>query len=173
LTPKLGLRSRPAHHGPLEPYAGAISVVSSLVIHVARLDMLYRITSEAGYLRADLFHRETAEESREFFAAVAEAAQRRGCTSILISVHASSPLFTVDRSGFFAEFALLDSDPHRKVALVADDEELDYSHEYFALLAQHQGLNVSHFRNEVAALDWLQPRSLEIEREGDGQRSHS
>lgn len=133
--------------------------------------MLYRITSEAGYLRAELFHRETAEESREFFAAVAEAAQRRRCNSILISVRTSSPLFTVDRSGFFAEFALLDSAPDRKVALVADSEELDYSHEYFALLAQHQGMNVGHFRSEVAALDWLRPQSLEMEQEFRGQRS--
>jgi hypothetical protein len=134
--------------------------------------MLYRITSEAGYLRAELFHRETAEESREFFAAVAEAVQRRRCESILISVRSSSPLFTVDRSGFFAEFALLESSPDRKVALVADSEELDYSHEYFALLAQHQGMNVGHFRSEVAALDWLRPRSLEMAQEADGERSH-
>jgi len=135
--------------------------------------MLYRITSEAGYLRAELFHRETAEESREFFAAVAEAAQRRRCNSILISVRSSSPLFTVDRSGFFAEFSLLDSSQDRKVALVADSEELDYSHEYFALLAQHQGMNVGHFRSEVAALDWLRPQSLETAQDGyHGQRSH-
>ena len=134
--------------------------------------MLYRITSEAGYLRAQLFHRETAEESREFFAAVAEAAQRRRCNSILISVRSSSPLFTVDRSGFFAEFALLDSSQERKVALVADSEELDYSHEYFALLAQHQGMNVGHFRSEVAALDWLRPQSLETAQDDYGQRSH-
>ena len=133
--------------------------------------MLYRITSEAGYLRAELFHRETAEESREFFAAVAEAALRRRCNSILISVRSSSPLFTVDRSGFFAEFALLDSTADRKVALVADSEELDYSHEYFALLAQHQGMNVGHFRSEVAALDWLRPQSLEMTQDGYGKRS--
>ena len=123
--------------------------------------MLYRITSETGYLRADLFHRETAEESREFFAAVAASVARRRCHSLLISVHSSNPLFTVDRSGFFAEFAVLASDPDRKVALVADNEELDYSHEYFALLAQHQGMNVRHFRNEPDALDWLSPLSLE------------
>jgi hypothetical protein len=58
------------------------------------------------------------------------------------------------------------------VALVADNEELDYSHEYFALLAQHQGMNVGHFRSEVAALDWLQPQSLETALEANGQRSH-
>lgn len=117
--------------------------------------MLYRISTEADLLRADLFRRETAEESREFFGAVAEAALRRRCSGILISVHASNPLFTVDRSGFFAEFSILGTDPDRKVALVADTEELDYSHEYFALLAQHQGMNVRHFRNEPMAIEWL------------------
>lgn len=135
--------------------------------------MLYRITSESDYLRADLFHRETAEESREFFCAVAEAMLRRQCSSALISVHASSPLFTVDRSGFFAEFAILDSDPERKIALVADNDELDYSHEYFALLAQHQGMNVRHFRSEAAALEWLQPGGLEIAKDTHGQHTHS
>jgi hypothetical protein len=135
--------------------------------------MLYRITSESDYLRADLFHRETAEESREFFCAVAEAMLRRQCSNALISVHASSPLFTVDRSGFFAEFAILDSDPERKIALVADNDELDYSHEYFALLAQHQGMNVRHFRSEAAALEWLQPGGLEIAKDTHGQHTHS
>lgn len=135
--------------------------------------MLYRITSEPEYLRAELFHRETAEESREFFGAVAEAMQRRQCNSALISVHSSSPLFTVDRSGFFAEFALLGSDPERKIALVADNEELDYSHEYFALLAQHQGMNVRHFRSETAALEWLRPWSPEMGLDAHGEYSRS
>lgn len=135
--------------------------------------MLYRITSEGEYLRADLFHRETAEESREFFCAVAEAMQRRRCSCALISVHSSSPLFTAERSGFFAEFAILDSDPERKIALVADNDELDYSHEYFALLAQHQGMNVRHFRSEAAALEWLRPGVLETAQEIHGQHTHS
>jgi hypothetical protein len=117
--------------------------------------MLYRISTESDVLRADLFRRETAEESRQFFGAVAEAALRTHCSNILISVHASSPVFTVDRSGFFAEFSVLGSSPDRKLALVADSEELDYSHEYFALLAQHQGMNVRHFRDEPSALEWL------------------
>jgi hypothetical protein len=135
--------------------------------------MLYRITSRADYLRADLFHRETAEESREFFCAVAEAMQRRQCTRALISVHSSSPLFTVERSGFFAEFAILDDDPERKIALVADNDELDYSHEYFALLAQHQGMNVRHFRSEDAALEWLQAGGAKMAPEVHGQHPHS
>lgn len=121
--------------------------------------MLYRITSEAGYLRADLFHRETADEAKEFFGAVAESALRRQCYSVLISEHASSPLFTVDRSGFFKEFTSFGGDPEFRIALVADSEELEYSHQYLELVGQQHGINVRHFRSDPAALEWLQPLS--------------
>lgn len=123
--------------------------------------MLYRISSHDGFLRADLFHRETVEEAQEFFGAVAEAAQRRSCATILISVHASNPLFTVDRSGFFNDFTPFGGGREHKIALVADCEEVDYSHAYLELLAQQQGLNVRHFRDEPAALEWLQPQPYE------------
>jgi len=48
--------------------------------------MVYRIATERDYLRADLFNRETAEESREFFDAVADSATRHQRSCILISV---------------------------------------------------------------------------------------
>lgn len=119
--------------------------------------MLYRIARQADFLRADLFNRETAEEAKEFFGAVADTALRRGCCCILISVHASSPLFTIDRSGFLTELTTLSNDPEHKIALVADSEELNYSHEYLELLAQRHGLNVRHFRNEASAMEWVRP----------------
>jgi hypothetical protein len=121
--------------------------------------MLYRITSEPGYLRADLFHRETADEAREFFGAVAESALRRQCYSVLISEHGSSPLFTVDRTGFFQEFTSFGGDAGFKIALVADSEELEYSHQYLELVGQQHGINVRHFRSEPSALEWLNPLS--------------
>src|SRR5437879_11832940 len=62
--------------------------------------MVYRITAERDYLRADLFNRETAEEAREFFEAVADSASRYQRSCILISVHFSIAVFPVDRSGF-------------------------------------------------------------------------
>jgi hypothetical protein len=119
--------------------------------------MLYRISTETDLLRADLFHRETAAEAREFFGAVADCALRCHCHSILISVHDSSPLFTVDRSGFFTRFSGLGGDPEHKIALVADSEELNHSHEYIELLARQHGMNVRHFRSEPSALEWLRP----------------
>lgn len=121
--------------------------------------MLYRIARQGDYLRADLFKRETPEEAKEFFAAVGESALRAQCRSILISVHSSSPLFAVDRCGFLTEFTSLGAEPDHKIALVADTEELNCSHEYFELLGQQQGINVCHFRNEPSALRWLCPQN--------------
>jgi hypothetical protein len=135
--------------------------------------MLYRIARENDFLRADLFYRETAEEAKEFFGAVADTAVRRGCCCVLISVHASSPLFTVDRSGFLTEFVGVGSDPAHKIALVADSEELDYSHEYLELLGQRHGLNVRHFRSETSALDWLRPVNGLQRRHANGQHPDS
>lgn len=121
--------------------------------------MLYRISSNCDYLRADLFHRETVEEAGEFFGAVADIATRRQHCSLLISVHSSSPLFTIERSGFFTLFSPLGADPGHRIALVADTEEVNHAHEYLELLAQRHGINVRHFRDEASALDWLSPGS--------------
>jgi len=40
--------------------------------------MLYKITVEPGYLRAELFNRETMQETREFLQLVASAAMKHG-----------------------------------------------------------------------------------------------
>ena len=131
--------------------------------------MVYRITAERDYLRADLFNRETAEEAREFFEAVADSASRYHRSCILISVHSSRAVFTVERSGFLTRFASVGDDPAHKIALIADNQELDHSHEYLALLGRLHGMNVRHFRDEPSALEWLK-HGPEIE--SDARCSH-
>ncbi|TLY59734.1 MAG: hypothetical protein E6K48_10645 [Gammaproteobacteria bacterium] len=126
--------------------------------------MVYRITAERDYLRADLFNRETAEEAREFFEAVADSASRYHRSWILISVHSSMAVFTVERSGFLTRFTSVGDDPAHKIALIADNQELDHSHEYLALLGRLHGINVRHFRDEPSALEWLK-HGPAIERE--------
>jgi hypothetical protein len=117
--------------------------------------MVYRIAAERDYLRADLFNRETAEEAREFFEAVADSASRYRRSCILISVHSSVPVFTVERSGFLRRFTRIGDDGVQKIALIADNRELDQSHEYFELLGRLHGINVRHFRDEPSALEWF------------------
>ena len=117
--------------------------------------MVYRIATERDYLRAELFNRETAEEAREFFDAVADSATRHHRSRILISVHSSNPMFTVERSGFLTRFTNIGVDPSHKIALIADDQELNHSHEYLVLVGQMHGMNVRHFRDEPSALEWF------------------
>ena len=49
------------------------------------VDMLYKITIEPDYLRAELFDRETMEETRTFLQIVANSARKHGRSSILMS----------------------------------------------------------------------------------------
>jgi hypothetical protein len=121
--------------------------------------MVYRIAAERDYLRADLFNRETVEEAREFFEAVADSAARHRRFRILISVHASNPMFTVERSGFLSRFSDV-VDPAHRIALIADTDELDTSHSYLVLLGRLHGINVRHFRDEPSALDWIKESAL-------------
>jgi hypothetical protein len=128
---------------------------SPLWYSYGRAAVVYRIATERDYLRADLFNRETAEEAREFFDAVAASATRHHRTRILISVHSSSAIFTVERSGFLTRFTNIGVDPSHKIALVADDQDLNHSHEYFVLLGRQRGINVRQFCDEPSALEWF------------------
>src|SRR5437763_284640 len=110
-----------------------------------------------------------AEEAREFFEAVADSASRYQRSCILISVHSSMAVFTVERSGFLTRFTSVGDDPAHKIALIADNRELDHSHEYLALLGRLHGINVRHFRDEPSALEWLK-HGPEIE--SDARCSH-
>src|SRR6185295_9083265 len=53
--------------------------------YLVDLAMLYKITIERDYLKADLFNRETVMETQEFFDIVADSAQQYRRKRILIS----------------------------------------------------------------------------------------
>ena len=130
--------------------------------------MLYRISIEADYLKADLFNRTTVKETQEFFDIVATSALDHRRTRILISVRASSPVFAVDRSGFFTHFRSVSVDPSHKIALVADTEELQFSHQYIEELGRQQGINVKNFRDERSGLAWFKAGGDAREAENSG-----
>jgi hypothetical protein len=116
--------------------------------------MYYQITFRHDHLKADLFGRETTEETGDFLSALADDALKYGCSRILVSVHRSKPVFTVGRYGLFSYFdialrSLL------KIALVGDSAELCIAHQYIESLALQRGVNLRAFRDEVTALRWL------------------
>lgn len=122
--------------------------------------MLYKITIEPDHVRAELFNRETMEETRVFLQIVASSALKHARSGILISVRSSNPVFTVERSGFLAYFKKLAEDPEHRIALLGDSEELGISHQYVELIGRQHGLNVQSFRDEAAALQWLRHKTM-------------
>ena len=125
--------------------------------------MKYRITIEPGYLRGDLFFRRTAAETREFLDAVAAEGIRHQRWRILISVHASRPIFTVEKYGL-SSFLDLAKRYAEKIALHADAIELHIAHDYAAMLARLRGINARTFRSEATAIAWLNDRRYQSER---------
>jgi hypothetical protein len=117
--------------------------------------MLYKITIEPDHLRAELFNRETMEETRAFLKIVADSALKHSRSRVLMSVRSSNPVFTVERSGFLSYFRKLAEDPEHRIALLGDSEELGISHQYVELIGRQHGLNVQSFREEAAALSWI------------------
>jgi hypothetical protein len=127
---------------------------NTLADQVLRSPMRYHITVGPGYLRASLYNRQTAEQTREFLTAVAAECISRKCYRVLISVRSSKPIFTLEKYGFssFVELALKYSG---KFAVHADSAEVRIAHEYAVLLARLRGINARSFRDEATAAAWL------------------
>jgi len=141
--------------------------------------MLCEITVGSGYLKADLFDRQTAEETRDALAAIAAEARKHSCPQILISVHTSRPIFRVEQYGLPDYFRELGKVSKCRVALTGDSDELRLSQQYIESLARRNGVNVRSFRNEQAALDWFKDRRWSLDRrrpqeqwEGQERRQH-
>jgi hypothetical protein len=117
--------------------------------------MRYQITLHPAYLRADLYHRRSAEETREFLEAVAAEGIRNEKWRVLISVHASDPIFTVEKYGL-SSFIEIARKYAEKIALVADTREVRIAHEYAAVLVRIAGVDMKTFREEAVAIAWLQ-----------------
>jgi hypothetical protein len=126
--------------------------------------MNYQIAAQSRYLRAEMSDRETGEETREFFRAVILEYIKHRPSSILLDFRSSRPVFLVKPHGFLEFFSMLTDGQSCKVALLGDAEVLQMSHEYVALLAQQQGMDVQSFRDETAALRWLGERRHQQDR---------
>ncbi|HMH19013.1 MAG TPA: hypothetical protein VK572_12795 [Burkholderiales bacterium] len=127
--------------------------------------MRYKFTVEPAYLKVDLFDQHTAEETQQVLAAVAAEARKHGRSQILISAHASRPIFRVSQHGLPDYFKELGEVSRCRVALTGDSPELRLSQEYIESLAQRHGVNLRSFRSEQAALQWFKDRRWADRRE--------
>jgi len=134
--------------------------------------MRFTVTLRQGYLRAELINRQTADDMREFLHAVQAACQEHGCPRILMVVRRSRAIFKPQDYGFDGKSpgyvtGLVSS--KCQIALLGDSSELQAAHEYIEVVARQQQINARAFRDEAAALAWLQsglqgvppPRSFE------------
>ena len=114
-----------------------------------------------GYLRAELFGRQTVEETLEFIEALSAEARKSDSTRILVSVRNSRPIFKVEQYRISEQFRQLSNNKQLRVALLADSDEVRASHQYIEVLASQQGAKVRAFRDQARAIDWLVAQSQE------------
>ena len=119
---------------------------------------MYKISAEPSYLRAELFERETVEETRAFLNAVVRNNANHRRSRVLILVRTSKSVFQVVAHGLLECFQQLSATTPGQIALVGDTRDLRLSHEYIEVVARQHGLNVRSFRDEAAALAWLNDR---------------
>jgi hypothetical protein len=121
----------------------------------------YSFKQAAGHLRAELFGRQTVEETLQFVTALVARAKGADATRILISVRNSRPIFKAEPYNLSDKFRQLATNKDLRVALLADSDEVRASHQYLEVLAGRQGANVRAFRDESRALNWLALQSQE------------
>ena len=131
---------------------------------------MYKITDEPGYLRAELFERETVEETRAFLDAVVRNNADHRRSRVLILVRASKSIFQVVAHGLMESFEQLSATKPGQIALVGDTRDLRLSHEYIEVIARQRGLNVRSFPDEAAALAWLNDRRQPHDRRRQPER---
>ncbi len=117
--------------------------------------MHFTFEHTGDHLRAELFGRQTVEETMRFVEALAAQTRAASATRILIWVRNSRPIFKVEQYRISDHFRQLAANRELRVALLADSEEVRASHQYIEVLAAQQGANVRAFRDQSRALGWL------------------
>src|SRR5712691_3680556 len=125
----------------------------------------HRISAEPGYLKAELFGRQTADETRKFLEALRAAALEHRRARILVCVRNSKPIFTVERYGISRYLDIAFKSAY-KIALMGDTLELRIAHQYIAMLAVMRGVDLRTFQDEIVAIEWL--RSDDAPSQGRG-----
>jgi hypothetical protein len=133
---------------------GAHSSVAGGALAPRRSGVRHRICADSGYLRCELFNRQTLEETRTFLDAVVVAATERRLPLVLIHVRNSVPIFTIERYGF-SEYLERAFKSKYRIALEGDSVELRIAHQYIATIARMRGVRLRAFASEAAAIAWL------------------
>ena len=122
--------------------------------------MHYTFKQAPGLLRAELFGRQTAEETHQFVDALLAEAQKLAATRVLAWVRNSRPIFRVEQYDITGKLRLVAA-RRLRVALLADSDEVRASHQSLGVVGGQRGGQLRAFRDEARALHWLNAQSQE------------
>ena len=117
--------------------------------------MVYRITLEPDFLRAELFDRETIAEVKSFLRAVAKACEKNRRACILLRIHDMTPIYQDDLYEMIRYVGTLTLPPSWKIALLGDTTDFRGTHESVEAVAGRLRLNLWVFQDEAQALLWF------------------
>jgi hypothetical protein len=137
-----------------------------------RRALRYLISLEEGYLRAELIDQESLGQAKAFLRAVFRASLENVRSRVLICARSPKPL---PLAGCIA--ALPDVKRNawyrsNKIAIVGNSARLGFPGDDIEARARRQGLNLSLFPDEGAALRWFHDRRQGWRRVDDGNHSH-
>ena len=117
--------------------------------------MVYKITLEPDFLRAELFDRDTVEEVKSFLLTVAAASVKQLRGSILLRIHPMIPIFLDDPYVLIRHIGHLPLLPSWKIALLGDTTDFRGTHESIEAVAGKFRLSLWSFQDESEALLWF------------------
>ena len=131
-----------------------LGAIPDKALAAQRRSARHHISAEPDYLRAELFNRQTVEETRTFLDAVLAAAIEHRIPFVLIRVRNSVPIFTIERYGLSDYLDRAFKSKYR-IALVGDTAELRIAHQYIATIARMRGVKLRAFGDETDGIAWL------------------
>jgi len=132
-----------------------------------RSALKYLMTLEAGYLRAELINQESLRQTRAFVRAVFRASLENLRSRILIYVRSPKPLYLAGCVDVLPDMKRIAWYRSNKIAIVGNNASLGSPGD-IETRARQQGLNLSFFPDEAAALRWFHDRRQGPRRVNDG-----
>jgi len=141
-------------------------------LSASRSALKYLMTLEAGYLRAELINQESRRQTRAFLHAVFRASLENLRSRVLIYVRSSKPLYLAGCVDVLPDMKRIAWYQSNKIAIVGNSASLGSPGDYIETRARQQGLNLSFFPDEAAALRWFHDRRQGSRRVTDGNYRH-
>jgi hypothetical protein len=146
------------------------SIVARLLAH--RRALRYLITLEPGYLRAELIDQGSLSQTRAFLHAVFRASLENVRSRVLIYARSPKPLHLAGCVDALPDMKRNAWYRSNKIAIVGNSARLGFPGNDIEARARQQGLNLSLFPDEGAALRWFHDRRQGSRRAGDGNDRH-